>query len=87
MSVLNLALSNCALARQGMGDEFEKNMKKCNNMGSVQKMAAKIDSGALVGAIGSGVSESGGAAREVLISPMEVGVNADNGDNGEPTTP
>jgi hypothetical protein len=39
MPVLNLALSNCALARKIMGDEFEKNVKKCNNMGSVRKMA------------------------------------------------
>ena len=32
MSVLNLALSNCALARQLMGEVVEKNMGKCNSM-------------------------------------------------------
>jgi hypothetical protein len=44
MSVLNLALSNCALSRKAMGDEFEKNMKKCNSMTSVRKLAEKLDS-------------------------------------------
>ncbi len=44
MSVLNLALSNCALSRKLMGDEFEKNMKKCNSMTSVRKLADKLDS-------------------------------------------
>ena len=39
MFVLNLALSNGALAREIMGEDFEKNMKKCNSMGSVRKMA------------------------------------------------
>jgi len=41
MSVLNLALSNCALAREPMDDEFEKNMKKCNSMKSVRKLIDK----------------------------------------------
>ncbi len=40
MMVLNLAVSNCALSRDNMGDEFEKKMKKCNRMASVRKMAA-----------------------------------------------
>jgi hypothetical protein len=44
MSVLNLALSNCALSRYLMGDEFEKEMKKCNSMTSVRKLAKKLDS-------------------------------------------
>jgi hypothetical protein len=42
MSVLNLALSNCALSRKLMGDEFEKNMKKCTSMTSVRKLADKL---------------------------------------------
>jgi len=41
MFVLNLALSNCALAREPMDDEFEKNMKKCSSMTSVRKLADK----------------------------------------------
>ena len=39
MSVLNLALSNCALSRQLMSDEFENTLKKCSNMKSVRKLA------------------------------------------------
>jgi hypothetical protein len=41
MSVLNLALSNFALAREPMDDEFEKNIKKCSSMTSVRKLADK----------------------------------------------
>ena len=48
MYVLNLALSNCALAREIMGEDFEKNMKKCNSMASVRKMAKQLDSTNLV---------------------------------------
>ena len=43
MSVLNLALSNSALAREVMDDEFENHMKKCNSMASVRKMAARLE--------------------------------------------
>ncbi len=46
MSVLNLALSNSALAGKAMDDEFEKSMKKCNNMASVRKMAATLEASA-----------------------------------------
>ncbi len=42
MSVLNLALSNTTLARELMDDEFESNMKKCNSMSSVRKMAESL---------------------------------------------
>jgi hypothetical protein len=44
MSVLNHALSNCALSRKLMGEDFEKNMKKYNSMTSVRKFAEKLDS-------------------------------------------
>ena len=44
MFILNLALSNCALARDLMDDDFEKKMKKCNSMSSVRKHAATLDS-------------------------------------------
>jgi len=47
MSVLNLALSSCALAREPMDDEFEKNMKKCGGLTSVRKLAAKLESEAM----------------------------------------
>jgi len=40
MFVLNLALSNCALSRELMSEELEKNMKKCGGMASVRKLAA-----------------------------------------------
>ena len=43
MFVLNLALSNCALARQLIDLYFEKNMKKCKSMESVRKMAEELD--------------------------------------------
>ena len=48
MSVLNLALPNCALAREVMGEYFEKNMKRCNSMASVWKMAKELDTTELV---------------------------------------
>jgi hypothetical protein len=44
MFVFNLALSNCALAREIMGENFEKNMKKCNSMARDRKMAKHLDS-------------------------------------------
>ncbi len=44
MSVLDFTLSNCALSRDLMGDEFEKDMKKCNSMTSIRKLANKLDS-------------------------------------------
>jgi hypothetical protein len=47
MFVLNIALSNCGLARVSVGDEFDKNMKKCNTISSVRKMAEQLDSIAL----------------------------------------
>ena len=43
VAVLNLALSNCALARELMDDEFENNMKKCGSMTSVRKLSEKLD--------------------------------------------
>ena len=43
MSVLNMAMQNCALGREVMDDDFEKHMKRCNNMSSVRKLAAKLD--------------------------------------------
>jgi hypothetical protein len=48
MSVLNLVMSNCALAREIMGDDFGKSMKKCNSMASDRKMAKQLDSTNLV---------------------------------------
>ena len=53
MFVLNLALSNGALAREIMGEDFEKNMKKCNSMASVRKMAKHLDSMKMVATEGS----------------------------------
>jgi len=44
MSIINLALSNCVLARDLMDDKFEKKMKKCSSMSSVRKLAATLDS-------------------------------------------
>ena len=43
MSVLNMAMQNCALGRELMDDDFEKHMKRCNSMSSVRKLAAKLD--------------------------------------------
>ena len=40
MYVLNLALSNCALSRESMSDEFVKKMKKCGSMLGVRKVAS-----------------------------------------------
>jgi len=37
MSVLNLALSNCALSRELMSEEFEKIIKKCGSITCVRK--------------------------------------------------
>ncbi len=39
MFVLNLALSTCALTREIIGEDYEKNMKKCNSMAIFWKMA------------------------------------------------
>ena len=58
MSIRNLALSNCALARDLMDDEFEKNMKKCNSVSSVQKLAAILDSDV--------------APRAAVVAPLEM---------------
>ena len=52
MSVLNLAISNCALAREIRNDDFERHMKKCHSMASVRKIAKQLDGGAEVAAIG-----------------------------------
>ena len=41
MYVLNLALSNRALAREPMDDELEETMKKCSSMTCVRKLAKK----------------------------------------------
>ena len=46
MSVLNLALSNSALAREAMSEEFENNMKNCNSMASVRNMAKSLEASA-----------------------------------------
>ena len=39
MFVLNLALSNCALSREPMSEEFEKKIKKYGSMSGVRKVA------------------------------------------------
>jgi hypothetical protein len=52
MSVLNLSLSNCALSREPMSEEFEKKMKKRESMSSVRKVA--------------GVAEESIVAKEVV---------------------
>jgi len=74
MSDLDLALSNSALARKIMGDEFENNMKKSNNMGSVRKMVEHLDSVALavVVAFSAVGANNDVVANEVVIPPMEV---------------
>jgi hypothetical protein len=68
-----------------MSDEFEKNMKKCNNMGSVRKMAEQLDSGALVDVIDSGVGRNNDVAADevVVIPPMQVGIVGNSCDIGE----
>jgi hypothetical protein len=43
MSVLNMAMQNCALGRELMDENFEKYMTRCNIMSSVRKLAAKQD--------------------------------------------
>ena len=43
MSVINLALSNSALAMEVMDDMFKSTMKKCNIMASVRKMAETLE--------------------------------------------
>ena len=59
-----------------MSDEFEKNMKKCNNMENARKMAGQIDSGALAVVIyESGVGANNDVAvDEVVLPSMEVGI-------------
>jgi hypothetical protein len=49
MSVINLVLYNFALklARELMDDELKKNMKKCNNMSSVRKLAETMEASAV----------------------------------------
>jgi len=39
MFVFNLTLSNCALSREPISEEFEKKMKKCGSMSGVRKVA------------------------------------------------
>ena len=88
MSVLNLALSNYALARQTMGDEFERDMKKCNRMGIVRKMAKQLGSEVSVGVVSSSLGVSGDVATgESVIPPMEVEVIENTGNNGEAIAP
>ncbi len=48
MSVLNLALSNCALSRELMSEEFEKKMKKCGGMASVRALAESSQAAVVV---------------------------------------
>jgi hypothetical protein len=43
MSVLNMAMQNCALGRELMDDDFEKHMTRCNSMSSVRKLTKKLD--------------------------------------------
>jgi len=43
MSVLNMAMQNCALGRELMDEDFEKHMTLCNSMSSVRKLATKLD--------------------------------------------
>ena len=44
MSVLILAMQNCALGRKLMDEDFEKNMSRCGSMTFVRKLAEKLDS-------------------------------------------
>ena len=88
MPVLNLTLSNCALARQTMGDKSERNLKKCNSMRSVRKMAEQLDSEVSVGVFSSSVGANVGVAiGEVVIPPMEVEVIENIGNFGVPIAP
>ena len=41
MSVLNMAMENCALGRELMDEDFEKHITRCNSMSSVRKLANK----------------------------------------------
>ena len=43
MSMLNMAMQNCALGSKVMDEDFEKHVKICNNMSLVRKLAAKLD--------------------------------------------
>jgi hypothetical protein len=43
MSVLNLAMQNCALGRELMDEDFEKHMTRCISMSLVRKLAEKLD--------------------------------------------
>jgi len=43
MSVLNLAMQNCALGRKLMDEDFEKHMTRYMNMSSVRKLAEKLN--------------------------------------------
>ncbi len=39
MSVLNLGLQGCSLARTAMDEKFEVTMRKCNGMGAIRRAA------------------------------------------------
>ena len=87
MSVLNLALQNCALARDKMDKEFEGNMKKCNSiMASVRKMAETLsnndDGPAPVVHVGSADHKDSGTADEMEEEEEEVG-DGDESDQEE----
>jgi hypothetical protein len=84
MSILNLALSNCALAREAMDDEFEKNMKKCNSMTSVRKLADKDNAAMRVAegdnptaAVVAGASVTVDVALDVVESVVAVANSVD----------
>ena len=67
MYVLNLALSNCALARQLMDDEFENNTKKCNSMTSDRKMAEELETRPVVVAT-SGFGDAAASVGGVVVA-------------------
>jgi len=77
MSVLNLALSNCAVAREMRSDEFEKHMKKCNIMASVRKMAKQLNGGAEVTAIGVLVGVDATVSAVPITPPLVSNANED----------
>ncbi len=76
--VLKLALlSNCALAKENMGEDFEKNTKKCNSMASFRKISTQLD---LLAAL---VATKGSSARVHVAVSYHVDNTSSSGYNND----
>ena len=72
MSVLNLALQNCALARQEMDDSFEAVMSKCNSMSAVRRHAQGLTTSTNTDTASRAVEAPNSTQPDAALQPEEV---------------